>query len=149
MLAEDGLDACCRYCTSFKKVRCKQAIFKFELDAVQMFQCAKGLFYTHLLSLRLFIPLSPHILRTASTFTGEEWGFLGLNAATQYVCVSGVVGLSSVTLNMVLGLRKVVSLVVSVGVFGGSFGRQSVVGAGLVLVGTLLYSVDKRKKKDE
>lgn len=79
-----------------------------------------------------------------------------LNTVTQLVCVSGVHRLtsrvSSLTVTLVLVIRKAVSLVISVMLFGtGMEGARKIMmwtGAGLVLVGTLGYSVAGSKNRD-
>ena len=75
------------------------------------------------------------------------WYFLILNSITQYICISGVHRLSSVatsvTLNLMLTLRKFVSLMLSVLIFGNPFGPLHAFGAVSVLSGTLLYGMAK------
>ncbi|KAJ3040088.1 hypothetical protein HDV00_011412 [Rhizophlyctis rosea] len=72
------------------------------------------------------------------------WMFLILNTVTQYVCISGVHRLSSmataVTLNLVLSVRKFVSLLVSVFLFHNDFTQGHWVGTAAVFLGTAVYS---------
>ncbi|KAJ3127613.1 hypothetical protein HK098_006052 [Nowakowskiella sp. JEL0407] len=74
----------------------------------------------------------------------KMWVYLAMNILTQYVCVSGVHKLSSlatsVTLNLVLSIRKVVSLILSVIIFSNPFTVGHFLGAVLVFVGTIMYS---------
>jgi UDP-xylose/UDP-N-acetylglucosamine transporter B4 len=75
------------------------------------------------------------------------WIPLIFNIATQLVCVSGVNRLtakvSSLTVTLVLAVRKAVSLVLSVVVIGGGVGdRWLWSGSLLVLCGTMLYTWD-------
>lgn len=75
------------------------------------------------------------------------WIPLVLNILTQLVCVSGVHRLtakvSSLTVTLVLAVRKAVSLVLSVVVLGGGRGDQVLwTGSLLVLAGTVLYTWD-------
>jgi UDP-xylose/UDP-N-acetylglucosamine transporter B4 len=75
------------------------------------------------------------------------WIPLVFNIATQLVCVSGVHRLtakvSSLTVTLVLAVRKAVSLVLSVIVIGGGQGdRWLWSGSLLVLSGTMLYTWD-------
>ena len=89
-----------------------------------------------------------------------------LNTLTQLVCVSGVnrltVRVSNLTVTLVLVVRKAVSLIISVWLFGGSKRGQVMdergrmllwSGAACVFLGTILYSIAsggaKRKGKKE
>lgn len=79
------------------------------------------------------------------------WIPLLLNIATQLVCVSGVHRLtakvSSLTVTLVLAVRKAVSLVISVLVIGGGKGDEWLwIGGFLVLAGTVLYGWDGGKQ---
>ncbi|OXC68755.1 hypothetical protein AYX13_02681, partial [Cryptococcus neoformans] len=70
---------------------------------------------------------------------------LALNLITQGLCVRGVNRLTtrvnSVTVNLVLTVRKAVSLAISVWYYGSGMTWSLVVGGGMVLLGTILYSV--------
>ena len=72
---------------------------------------------------------------------------------TQFVCIAGVHRLtsrvSSLSVTLVLSLRKAVSLVISLWWFGGAYNYQTVVGAALVGFGTLLYSFGSGKRVEE
>jgi len=75
------------------------------------------------------------------------WVPVVLNITTQLVCVSGVHRLtakvSSLTVTLVLAVRKAVSLVLSVVVIGGGRGDEWLWGGSLlVLGGTMLYAWD-------
>lgn len=79
---------------------------------------------------------------------------LALNILTQFVCVSGVHRLtakvSSLTVTLVLTIRKAVSLIISVVILGGGRGEWKLwSGAGLVLIGSVLYTVGAGMKSDE
>ncbi|KAF8298286.1 UAA transporter [Clavulina sp. PMI_390] len=74
------------------------------------------------------------------------WIPLTLNVVTQLVCVSGVNRLtarvSSLSVVLVLALRKAVSLVISVVWIGGSSGNRELwIGSAMVGVGTVLYAL--------
>jgi len=79
-----------------------------------------------------------------------------LNTLTQLLCVSGVhrltTSVSSLTVTLVLVVRKAVSLVISVMVFGDGEdvnGRKAMWGgAALVLIGTIGYSIGSRKRTE-
>ncbi|CAG8526205.1 5512_t:CDS:10 [Diversispora eburnea] len=78
-------------------------------------------------------------------FLPRTWFYLIINVLTQYVCVSGVHRLNSIstalTLNLVLNLRKFVSLVISVWFFDNEFHIGMAIGGFLVFTGTILYSI--------
>ncbi|KAF8983320.1 golgi uridine diphosphate-N- acetylglucosamine transporter [Entomortierella lignicola] len=73
------------------------------------------------------------------------WIFLAVNTLTQFMCISGVHRLTSLssalTLNFILNLRKFTSLLISVLYFENGFGFEMAVGTSLVLLGTIMYSV--------
>ncbi|KAG0252506.1 golgi uridine diphosphate-N- acetylglucosamine transporter [Mortierella polycephala] len=73
------------------------------------------------------------------------WIFLAVNTLTQFMCISGVHRLTSLssalTLNFILNLRKFTSLLVSVLYFENGFGFEMAVGSSLVLLGTIMYSM--------
>ncbi|KAF9107087.1 golgi uridine diphosphate-N- acetylglucosamine transporter [Mortierella sp. GBA35] len=73
------------------------------------------------------------------------WIFLAVNTLTQFMCISGVHRLTSLssalTLNFILNLRKFSSLLISVLYFENGFGFEMAVGTSLVLLGTVMYSV--------
>ncbi|WVF68435.1 hypothetical protein IAT40_003200 [Kwoniella sp. CBS 6097] len=68
-----------------------------------------------------------------------------LNILTQGICVRGVNRLTSrvnaVTVNMVLTVRKAVSLGISVWYYGSGMTPGLAAGGGMVLIGTILYSI--------
>nr|ODN95565.1 solute carrier family 35 (UDP-xylose/UDP-N-acetylglucosamine transporter), member B4 [Cryptococcus depauperatus CBS 7855] len=70
---------------------------------------------------------------------------LVLSLVTQGICVRGVNKLTtmvnSVTVNLILTVRKAVSLVISVWYYGNSATPGLVIGGGMVLLGTILYSL--------
>ncbi|KAI9104516.1 UAA transporter family-domain-containing protein [Phlyctochytrium arcticum] len=72
------------------------------------------------------------------------WMYLSFNLVTQYVCISGVHRLSSmtsvVTLNMILSVRKFLSLLLSIILFDNLFTTGHWIGTTAVFVGTFIYS---------
>ncbi|KAI8637703.1 UAA transporter [Parasitella parasitica] len=72
------------------------------------------------------------------------WAFLLMNMLTQYVCIAGVNRMTSVatslTLNLVLNLRKFSSLMFSIIYFKNDFCFGAKMGSLLVFVGTLIYT---------
>ncbi|KAH8550443.1 UAA transporter [Umbelopsis sp. PMI_123] len=138
----------------------------------------EGLFYTHGLSLPIFLffykdiwtqlqiynqsPLvSPLQLVEKIPFAGDIisaslaniltsiqipklWYYLIMDVLTQYVCISGVNRMtavsSSLTLNLVLNLRKFTSLVISIVYFKNPFDIGAFFGSVLVFIGTVMYT---------
>lgn len=116
----------------------------------------EGLFYTHFLALPIFLPLITDIRqglnslhRVASFQSGPNAALvpyivLLANLVTQFVCVTGVNQLSSrvssVSTNIALTVRKALSLCLSVWWFGNPWNNQLGVGAGMVFLGSLLYT---------
>lgn len=80
----------------------------------------------------------------AKTEVRKLWAFLVLNMITQYVCIAGVnrmtASATSLTLNLVLNLRKFVSLLISIIYFENHFGISAKIGTALVLFGTAIYT---------
>lgn len=132
----------------------------------------ESMFYLHFLSMPVFLSLKSDIteqlytFQQASTFSTTSLPFpspiptafviLGLNVFTQLVCVAGVNRLtsrvSSLTVTLTLAVRKAVSLIVSLTLFGdrGMDLQQRFLlfgGAGLVFVGTVLYSMSNQQKQ--
>ncbi|KAF7726900.1 golgi uridine diphosphate-N- acetylglucosamine transporter [Apophysomyces ossiformis] len=72
------------------------------------------------------------------------WASLVLNMLTQYVCIAGVNRMTAVatslTLNLVLNLRKFISLLISIIYFENEFGTAAMVGTGLVVLGLAVYT---------
>ncbi|GBE86515.1 UDP-N-acetylglucosamine transporter YEA4 [Sparassis crispa] len=119
----------------------------------------EGVFYTHSLSLPIFLFLIPDVkygYQTLSTApasltpasilaSATPYLVLMANLFTQLVCVSGVNQLTSrvtsVTTNLALTARKALSLCFSVWWFGSGWNAQLGAGAGMVFLGSLLYTV--------
>ena len=78
------------------------------------------------------------------------WVFLTINIITQYFCVSGVHRLTSMTtsvsVNLVLNIRKLISLLLSVWLFGNHLAWYGWLGTALVFGGTILYSLSTAQK---
>jgi len=136
------------------------------------------LFYKHLLSIPIFALLIPQIKEQWQLFKESPinplghyipilnqplsdvqiqgvWLLLGLNIITQYVCIASVQKLSSicssVTLNLILNIRKFISLIISVIFYKNPFSLWSWFGSIFVFVGVLLYvkASDMLKKKQK
>lgn len=77
--------------------------------------------------------------------------YLLLNACTQYFCIKGVAQLSarssSLTVGIVLNIRKLVSLLLSIWLFGNRLAPGVLVGAAIVFLGGGLYAVPSSTPK--
>ncbi|KAH9236182.1 hypothetical protein K456DRAFT_1864826 [Colletotrichum gloeosporioides 23] len=144
-------------------------------------QWKENLFYSHLLSLPLFLPFMPSLARQfqrlahspplslprlgqTSGFTlGEglqgglaklhipsQIAYLVTNVLTQYACIRGVNLLAAVssalTVTIVLNIRKLVSLLLSIWLFGNRLAAGTLIGAVIVFGAGGLYSLDSRAK---
>jgi len=123
----------------------------------------EGVFYTHLLSLPIFLFLIPDIKQgflslsdsSYTPSTAAPFLILGGNLISQLICVSGVNKLSSqvssVSTNLVLTTRKALSLCFSVWWFGSGWNAQLGTGAMMVFLGSILFTVagEKQSLKNE
>ncbi|KAG9067415.1 golgi uridine diphosphate-N- acetylglucosamine transporter [Linnemannia hyalina] len=100
--------------------------------------------------LQLVRQIGPHLPSSvayalSSITIPRLWIFLTVNTLTQFMCISGVHRLTSLssalTLNFILNLRKFSSLLVSVLYFENGFGFEMAVGSSFVLLGTVMYSL--------
>lgn len=126
-------------------------------------QWRENLFYSHLLSLPLFLPFAPSMLRTFRSLSNSQTFVLSYdfgiavpsqianvatNILTQYACIRGVnllaAASSALTVTIVLNIRKLVSLLLSIWLFGNSLAMGTIVGALLVFGGGALYTLDSR-----
>ena len=112
------------------------------------------MFYIHALALPGFLLFTFQIKRSFETLmlTESAWYSAGMptglislivNVVTQYICISSVFKLStectSLTVTLVVTLRKFVSLVISIFYFGNEFTSQHWVGTALIFLGTFLF----------
>ncbi|XP_036283279.1 UDP-xylose and UDP-N-acetylglucosamine transporter isoform X2 [Pipistrellus kuhlii] len=118
----------------------------------------EALFYNHALPLPGFIFLASDIYDHAVLFNKSElyevpvvgvampimWFYLLMNVITQYVCIRGVFILTtectSLTVTLVVTLRKFVSLIVSILYFQNPFTVWHWLGTLFVFIGTLMYT---------
>ncbi|KAF4081279.1 hypothetical protein AMELA_G00159680 [Ameiurus melas] len=118
----------------------------------------EALFYNHCLPLPGFLLLSTDIYNHAVLFSQTTpveipvihetvpvmWLHLVMNVITQYVCIRGVFILTtectSLTVTLVVTLRKFLSLIISIIYFRNPFTEWHWVGTGVVFLGTLLYT---------
>ncbi len=144
-------------------------------------QWKENLFYSHILSLPLFLPflpslsrqfmklansaplalplptvndypnLSPNVQRALdSIHIPSQLFYLTLNVLTQYACIRGVnllaAASSALTVTIVLNIRKLVSLLLSIWLFGNRLAFGTLIGAIIVFFAGGLYSLDGKKK---
>lgn len=118
----------------------------------------EALFYTHLLPLPFFLMLYNNIwdhtviatesVTYAVPFIGVDmplqWFYLIANVLTQYLCISSVYVLttecSSLTVTLVVTLRKFVSLLFSIVYFSNPFTVYHWIGTLLVFIGTIIFT---------
>ncbi|XP_007424238.1 UDP-xylose and UDP-N-acetylglucosamine transporter isoform X2 [Python bivittatus] len=118
----------------------------------------EALFYNHALPLPGFLLLAPDIYRHGLLFSQSKpfqvpviglsvpimWFYLMMNVITQYICIRGVFILTtecaSLTVTLVVTLRKFVSLIFSILYFQNSFTVWHWLGTLFVFVGTLMYT---------
>lgn len=118
----------------------------------------EALFYNHCLPLPGFLLLSTDIYNHGLLFNksipvevpaiGQAvpvmWIYLLMNVITQYVCIRGVFFLTtecaSLTVTLVVTLRKFLSLIISILYFNNPFTVWHWVGTTVVFLGTLLYT---------
>ncbi|KAI8956525.1 UAA-domain-containing protein [Daldinia sp. FL1419] len=141
----------------------------------------ENLFYSHLLSLPLFLPFSRSLInqfmRLADSkplalpslaehvnlsnvsanvrqhiegiYIPSQVAYLALNVLTQYACIRGVNSLaaasSALTVTIVLNIRKLVSLLLSIWLFGNRLATGTLIGAIVVFSAGGLYSLDSKK----
>jgi len=118
----------------------------------------EGVFYTHFLSLPIFLFLIPDIKQglyslakvSPSPYTSPytpytSYLIMAANLVSQLICVSSVNRLSSqvssVSTNLVLTTRKALSLCFSVWWFGNGWNTQLGVGAGMVFIGSFIFTI--------
>ncbi|KAF8508829.1 UAA transporter [Gautieria morchelliformis] len=103
----------------------------------------EGMFYLHFLALPGFVFVRGPLVRQMQAVAGGFYGPLGVNVASQVVCVAGVHRLTAradaVGVALVLVVRKAASLGLSAAL-GGRGGALLWAGAALVLAGTLGYA---------
>ncbi|KAF4445064.1 hypothetical protein F53441_10988 [Fusarium austroafricanum] len=133
-------------------------------------QWKENLFYSHALSLPLFLPFAPSMARTFSHLmrstpmqlpgvlgfattkfqVPSQILFLITNVLTQYACIRGVnllaAASTALTVTIVLNIRKLVSLLLSIWLFGNQLAPGTLLGAIVVFSAGGLYSVGSRKK---
>ena len=117
---------------------------------------AEALYYNHVLTMPAFLPMYANIAAYLHLFSQSQpldlvlfsvpilWVYLIANVLTQYVCISSVFVLStecpSLTVTLVLTLRKFASLIMSILYFNNPFTFWHWCGSALVFGGTLTFT---------
>ncbi|KAG5956185.1 hypothetical protein E4U58_006721 [Claviceps cyperi] len=133
-------------------------------------QWKENMFYSHMLSLPLFLPFLPSMIRNFNSMSQSEplkismpWlpvlaepkvpgqlVYLGLNVMTQYACIRGVNLLaaksSALTVTIVLNVRKLVSLLLSILLFDNSLAYGTLMGAVMVFGAGALYTLGTQQE---
>jgi solute carrier family 35 (UDP-xylose/UDP-N-acetylglucosamine transporter), member B4 len=139
-------------------------------------QWRENLFYSHMLSLPLFLPFASGLVRQFkrlaesppitipveiveilpsaahanlvwpdNLYIPTQLAYLALNVLTQYACIRGVNLLaatsSALTVVIVLNVRKLVSLLLSIWLFGNQLSSGTLVGAVVVFSAGGIYSL--------
>lgn len=105
----------------------------------------EALCLTHLMSIPLFLWNGPSLFQSISYLSPNLFSTVAANITSQLACISGVYSLSSVagsfTLTLILSLRKFVSVVYSLLVFGyvDSLSKQELIGIALVGITATIY----------
>ncbi|KAL7785143.1 UAA transporter [Trichoderma ceciliae] len=141
-------------------------------------QWKENLFYSHILSLPLFLPFMPSMRRNLAVLSKStplelnipfaaslqrptrvpaQLAFLAANVLTQYACIRGVnllaANASALTVTIILSIRKLMSLLLSIWLFGNTLTVNTFLSAVVVFGAAALYSVSpkstptKEKKK--
>ena len=87
-------------------------------------------------------------LNAASAKAPSQLVFLAVNVLTQYACIRGVNLLAAVssalTVTIVLNIRKLISLLLSIWLFGNSLATGTLIGAVVVFSAGGLYSFGRQ-----
>jgi UDP-xylose/UDP-N-acetylglucosamine transporter B4 len=140
-------------------------------------QWKENLFYSHILSLPLFLPFMPSMRRNLAvlskstplelnipfasslrpTQVPSQLAYLAANVLTQYACIRGVnllaANASALTVTIILSIRKLMSLLLSIWLFGNTLTVNTILSAIVVFGAAGVYSVApkstpaKEKKK--
>jgi len=125
----------------------------------------EALFYSHTISIPFFLLFTKDIIKDINKFNEfplvtfslnplinfgfsipSSWLYLAGNIIAQYFCVTGVHKLSSIstslTLNLILSLRKFVSLLLSIFIFKNPLKLGHWIGTIILFFGTVMYFKD-------
>jgi UDP-xylose/UDP-N-acetylglucosamine transporter B4 len=132
----------------------------------------EGFFYSHFLSLPLFLPFFPSMYHQYQRLAASppvdlsalqplhkttrfpiQLVLLAINSITQYACIRGVNLLASkssaLTVTIVLNIRKLASLLLSIWLFGNRLAPGVLLGASIVFGSGALYGWESQRTKTE
>ena len=133
----------------------QENMFYLHSLALPLFYFSKEAISTELTGMSSSSPILVSLPRSEILAPGlalpSALGYLILNTCTQLLCVVGVNKLtgrvSSLTVTLILTVRKAVSLLLSVAVYGGQQNMKMWAGAALVFTGTIAYSIGSKPQK--
>ncbi|KAF7866779.1 hypothetical protein EAF04_005621 [Stromatinia cepivora] len=141
----------------------KENLFYSHLLALPLFAPFLPSMHRQLLKLASSTPLTLPIPETLQSLPSDlltklshiylpsQLVYLAMNVLTQYACIRGVnllaAASSALTVTIVLNVRKLVSLLLSIWLFGNRLSPGTLVGACLVFFAGGLYSLDGGRKK--
>lgn len=130
-------------------------LFYSHLLSIPMFTGFAPILYSQFTRLQSSAPFSvPHSIATqllpslnkALASTSQHVIYLTANAVTQLLCITGVnilsANTSAVTVTIVLNIRKLVSFLLSIWIFGNQMGGMMKVGAAMVFGAGALYGYE-------
>ncbi|XP_008555237.1 UDP-xylose and UDP-N-acetylglucosamine transporter [Microplitis demolitor] len=139
-------------------ISARMGLYQEELYAKYGKHPYEALYYTHLLPLPFFLTLGsniwdhtllalksdPILIPILGIYSPKTIVYLIGNVVTQFMCISSVFVLttecSSLTVTLVVTLRKFFSLLFSVVYFQNSFSIYHWIGTGLVFLGTIIFT---------
>ncbi|KAL7919471.1 UAA transporter [Trichoderma austrokoningii] len=128
-------------------------------------QWKENLFYSHILALPLFMPFVPSMRRNLVELSNStplelnipfasslpvtrvpsQLAYLAVNVLTQYACIRGVnllaANASALTVTIILSIRKLMSLLLSIWLFGNALSVNTILSAVVVFGAAGIYSV--------
>lgn len=115
----------------------------------------ENLFYSHALSLPLFLILSQNLTNSIRLYNAQPvaWLYLVANILTQFLCIRGVYMLTALsgtlTTTLAITVRKFVSLIISIIWFGNYFGTYHWIATALVFGAGFVYTIIQSEKPAE
>lgn len=108
------------------------------------------LYYNYLIGLLLYIPIFPTLVKEFHNLSAEvDKRLIFWNILTQLACVVGVnilvFRVSALSLNIVLIIRRFISLFLSIYLFEAKVTLEAYIGMALVAIGTTIYAIPAKK----
>jgi UDP-xylose/UDP-N-acetylglucosamine transporter B4 len=111
----------------------------------------ENMFYSHVLSLPLFLFLTHDITTSIHIFNTKPilWFYLLLNVLTQYICIRGVYALTStlgtLSTTLIITVRKFLSILISLIYFDNTFTTLHWIATALVFGGGIAFTLVEEK----